>query len=308
LEESLALEVLMRVRSGRPAQRRAVAPLLIAAALGMTAAGAAARDTAVTLDEVLRRMHAAVVEYEDDLAALVLEEEYEQRIEARDGTLEQRQVLRSHYLVFQLPPEEDWFACREVFEVNGEPVPGSRDRLRQLLAIDTPAIDLAYKIYRESARYNLGGVVRTFNLPTFALALFRPANRKSLQFDKLGEETVHDVPAWVVAFQELGKPQFIATPDGKGLRVHGRIWVSPADGRILRTELVVGGERSVHEEGRVTVTFEFDPAVNLWVPEVMEERYERPHGRGKTSVILGRAVYSQPRRVPTRGRLSLEEK
>jgi hypothetical protein len=283
-----------------------VAPLVLVAAL-VTAAAAAAHDEAVTLDEVLRRMHSAVVEYEDDLSALVLEEEYEQRIEAPDGTLVQRQALRSHYLVFQLPPEEDWFACREVFEVNGEPVAGARDRIRDLLTIDAPTIDLAYKIYDESARYNLGGVVRTFNLPTFALALLRPAHRRSLQFTKLGEDTIHDVPVWVIAFQEEGKPQFIATPDGKGLRVHGRIWVSPADGRILRTELVVGGERRVPEEGRVTVTFRFDPAVSLWVPEVMEERYERVRGRGKTSVILGRAVYSQPRRVSTKGRLSVEE-
>ena len=293
----------MRVRS----DRRWDVVLLVLATVLVTPVTAAARDGAVTLEEVLRRMHSTVVEYEDDLAALVLEEEYEQRVETRDGTLEQRQVLRSHYLVFQLPPEEDWFACREVFEVNGEPVPGSRDRLRQLLALDAPAIDLAYKIYDESARYNLGGVVRTFNLPTFALALFRPAYRKSLQFAKLGEDTVHDVPAWAIAFEERGKPQFISTPEGKGLRVQGRVWVSPADGRILKTELVVGGERSMREEARVTVTFRFDPAVNLWVPEVMEERYERVRGRGKTSVILGRAVYSQPRRLPTRGRLSLED-
>jgi hypothetical protein len=293
----------MRVRS----DRRWDVVLLVLATVLVTPVTAAARDGSVTLDEVLRRMHSTVVEYEDDLAALVLEEEYEQRVESHDGTLEQRQVLRSHYLVFQLPPEEAWFACREVFEVNGQRVPGSRDRLRQLLAIDAPAIDLAYKIYDESARYNLGGVVRTFNLPTFALALFRPAHRQSLQFAKAGEDAIHDVPAWVIAFEERGKPQFISTPDGKGLRVRGRIWVSPADGRILRTELVVGGEHDVREEGRVTVTFRFDPEVNLWVPEIMEERYEDVRGRDNPSVILGRAVYSQPRRVPTKGRLSVEE-
>ena len=293
----------MRVRS----DRRWDVVLLALATVLVTPVTTPARDGAVTLEEVLRRMHSTVVEYEDDLAALVLEEEYEQRVESHDGTLEQRQVLRSHYLVFQLPPEEAWFACREVFEVNGQRVPGSRDRLRQLLTIDAPAIDLAYKIYDESARYNLGGVVRTFNLPTFALALFRPAHRQSLQFAKAGEDAIHDVPAWVIAFEERGKPQFISTPDGQGLRVRGRIWVSPADGRILRTELVVGGDRDMREEGRVTVTFRFDPEVNLWVPEVMEERYEGVRGRDNPSVILGRAVYSQPRRVPTKGRLSADE-
>lgn len=298
----------MRVSRERVA-RRVAGLSALAAALVLPAVGPAApaRAQAITLDEVLRRMHTAIVEYEDDLAALVLEEEYEQRVEGRDGTLAERQVLRSHYLVFQLPPEEEWFACREVFEVNGEPVPGARNRLHDLLTIDAPAIDLAYKIYDESARYNLGGVVRTFNLPTFALALFRPAHRHHLQFAKLGEEPVHDVPAWVISYQERDKPRFIATPDGKGLRVHGRVWVSPADGRVLRTELVVGGERAVREEGRVTVTFRFDPEVNLWVPDVMEERYEHLRGRGTSNVIVGRAVYSQPRRLPVKGRLPLEE-
>jgi hypothetical protein len=295
----------MRVRCERVARR--VAGLILLAAALVPAAPGTARAQAVTLDEVLRRMHAAVVEYEDDLAALVLEEEYEQRLENRDGTVVQRQVLRSHYLVFQLPPEEEWFACREVFEVNGEPVPGARDRLRELLAIDAPAIDLAYKIYDESARYNLGGVVRTFNLPTFALALFRPAHRRQLEFAKLGEEAVQGVPAWVISFKERDKPRFIATPDGKGLRVHGRVWVAPADGRLLRTELVVGGDRTVREEARVTVTFRFDPIVQLWVPDVMEERYEHLRGRAKSSVIIGRAVYSQGRRLPVKGKLSLEE-
>ena len=50
-------------RSGWRGQR-GVAPLVLVAAL-VTAAAAAAHDEAVTLDEVLRRMHSAVVEYED---------------------------------------------------------------------------------------------------------------------------------------------------------------------------------------------------------------------------------------------------
>ena len=257
---------------------------------GLLMAAVSARAQTATLESVLRLMHGAVVKYEDDLAGLVLQEDYEQRVTDKGGTVLQRQVLRSHYLVFQLPPEESWFACREVFEVNGEPVSGYSERLKGILTLDAPAVDLAYKIYEESARYNLGGVTRTFNLPTFALALFRPSYRHHLRFTKLGEEPVHDVPAWVIGFVELGTPLFIATPQGKGLRVHGRVWVAPADGRILRTELVVGGERRMREEASVTVTFRFDPSVQLWVPDAMVEEYVQPRRRGRSTIISGRAV------------------
>ena len=67
----------MRVRS----DRRWDVVLLVLATVLVTPVTTPARDGAVTLEEVLRRMHSAVVEYEDDLAALVLEEEYEQRVD-----------------------------------------------------------------------------------------------------------------------------------------------------------------------------------------------------------------------------------
>jgi hypothetical protein len=269
---------------------------------GSLLAAAPARGQSATLEDVLRRMRGAVVEYEHDLAGLVLQEDYEQRVLSEEGSVLQQQVLRSHYLVFQLPPEESWFACREVFEVNGEPVIGYSERLQGILTLDASAVDLAYKIYEESARYNLGDVRRTFNLPTFALAIFRPSYREHLRFTKLGEEPMHGAPAWVIGFDEAGPPMFIATPAGKGLRVRGRVWVAPADGRILRTELVVGGERRMRDRASVKVTFRFAPSVQLWVPDVMVEEYVQRR-RGRSNTISGRAVYSQPRRLETPGRL-----
>jgi hypothetical protein len=285
--------------------RTCVLCVLIGGAVVPAVEHRAAAQTA-TLDDLLRRMHGAVVEHEDELAGIASVEDYEQRVVDRHGAVQQRQVLRSNVLVFQLPPEESWFACRDVFEVNGEPVAGHGERLQHALSLDAPAIELAYKIYEESARYNIGSVVRTFNVPTFALAIFRPANRRHLRFRKIGEETAQDVSTWVIAFEERGEARFVATPAGKGLRVHGRVWVSPADGRIVRTELAVGGDRRVREQALVTVTFRLDPTVGIWVPDVMEERYEGPRGRGGESITLGRAVYSQPRRLEVKGRLRVQ--
>jgi hypothetical protein len=163
-------------------------------------------------------------------------------------------------------------------------------------------VDLAYKLYEESARYNIGNVVRTFNLPTFALAFFRPAYRHHLLFTRVGEEEVGGIHTWVIRFEEQPPAVFLATPTGKGLRVRGRVWVIPQDGRIVRTEVIVGGDRRMHDEARVTTTFRHDASLQLWVPDTMDERYEvsRRHGR---STVIGHAAYSKVIRLDFKGRL-----
>jgi hypothetical protein len=259
------------------------------------------------LDQVLRRMHATVVEHEDDLAGLVSEEVYEQRVLDPGGTTLERRVLRSHYLVFQLPPTESWFACRDVFEVDGSPVPDHRDRLQHVLSLDGTAVDLAYRIYEESARYNIGRVVRTFNLPTFALAFFRPMYRQHLLFAKQGEEDIGGVRTWVIAFRERATPVFVGTPSGKGLAVRGRVWVVAEDGRIVRTEVIVGGERGIREQARVTTSFRLEPLLHIWVPDVMEERYEVPGRDSTSSAVVGHAVYSNARQLALKGRIRLQQ-
>ena len=112
-----------------------------------------------TLSDVMLRAHDYVVGYEKDLSGVMSEERWVQRIVARDGQIVAERTLRSDYLVFQLPPNEDWFNFRDVFEVDGQPVADREQRFRELFTRGpSSVIQQAMKIAAENARYNLGDV------------------------------------------------------------------------------------------------------------------------------------------------------
>jgi hypothetical protein len=57
----------------------------------------------------------------------------------------------------------------------------------------------------------------------------------------------------------------------------GRLWVVPADGRVVRSELVVknfvtGGDSNVE----IHVTWRRDVPLDMWVPADMREHYSGP--------------------------------
>ena len=80
---------------------------------------------------------------------------------------------------------------RDVFEVNGRPV-RDRDLRLQALFLDEVrlAVDQALEISQESARYNIGQVKRTVNLPTIALSFLHPLNQHRFAFEKIGELSI----------------------------------------------------------------------------------------------------------------------
>jgi len=250
------------------------------------------------LDDVMRRAHLYIVEYEDRLSHVLAEERYEQRIVDPGGATLHKRTLVSDYVVFQIPPDESWYAFRDVFEVDGEPVRDRQQRLQELFArrsADTVA--QAMKIAEESARHNIGDVPRTINLPTFPLSFLRPANRSRFRFEKLGEEVADGVLAWVIGYRETKNPTFISTTAGVELKAHGRFSLDPTDGRLFRSELVTGGDRALAERATITVMYRPDPNLGLWVPGEMQELYDNPRRRKAANVIHGRATYSNYRRV-----------
>jgi hypothetical protein len=61
----------------------------------------------------MRRAHEYVVVYEDhELSSVIASEHYYQQRFDGSGQPPIDRVLRSDYLIFQLPPQEDWFALR----------------------------------------------------------------------------------------------------------------------------------------------------------------------------------------------------
>lgn len=249
-----------------------------------------------TAAAVMLRAHAYVVGYEQDLSGIIAEERWDQRIVRPDGTTERERVLRSDYLVYQLPPDEDWFGFRDVVEVDGEPIVDHEDRIRELFARGPATmVEQAMKITAESARYNLGKVYRTINVPTFVLAFLRPANRSRFVFEKLGEETINGTPTWVMSYREIKEPTFIRTQTGKALKSHGRLWIEPATGRLVQSELVTGAVRAAPERATIVVTYGPEPDLGLWVPLEMSEVYDSPR-KSNANRITGFAIYSRFRR------------
>jgi len=79
----------------------------------------------------------------------------------------------------------------------------------------------------------------------------------------------------------------IHTPDAAPAT--GRFWIDPAAGRVLRTELqmMTGPTTAV-----ITVDYEEQPDLKLWLPVRMSERYSA----FRRPVITGSATYQKFRR------------
>jgi hypothetical protein len=247
----------------------------------------------VTFAEVMRRAHEYVTIYEDDkLSSIIARERYDQQVLDSLGKIKQKRTLLSDYLMVQLP-DEDWVALRDVYEVDGTTVVDRGARMKALVA--GPSEQLSSRVAKmaeESAHFNLGDLYyRTLNLPTFALRILRPASRKRMAFEKAGEEQVGDVGAWVVSFRETTGPTFTATPKGADVPAHGRFWVDPNTGTVLRSEMIIGGTRRVSARATITVSYARDPSLGFHVPVEMREPYDNPR-RTKDDVVVALATYS----------------
>jgi hypothetical protein len=243
------------------------------------------------LDDVLARVHAYLAEYAKQLPAIIATERYQQRIGS--GMRRNQRVLVSDYGLIQVQGDSEWLGFREVLAVDGKPVTDSARRLAELLAKPSArALQQARRIAEESARYNIGPIVRTINDPAIVLELLDKRHRERMRFSRNGETApVNGTRAWIVRFQEVGGPTVIRTPDLKDLPVRGRAWVDPAGGRILRTDVVL--ELGFGVTGTLDVTFEYDERLGFAVPSKMTERYTN---RNLVAVSSGEATYSNYRR------------
>ena len=268
---------------------------LVMAAL-VTADGAVTRADTHTITDVMRRAHEYVVLYEDhELSTVVAREQYQQQWLDAQGHTKTTRTLTSDYLLFQLPPSEDWFALRDVHDVDGTPVVDRKARLNDLFGRPRDVQrDLAVEIMQESARFNLAPDLyyRTLNVPTFALRFLRPSSRSRMTFAKVGEEQVDSTHSWIVDYREIKGPTYVSTPDRRDLRAQGRFWIDPDTGAVMRSEMIVGGTRRTSARVTITVTYRHEPALGFRVPIEMLERYDDPRHR-EDDVVVARATYSE---------------
>jgi hypothetical protein len=194
---------------------------------------------------------------------------------------------------------------RDVFEVDGRPVRARDERLLHLA--DDPAGVSMRQIVTESARYNIGDIERTINVPVLPLMFVLPENQWRFKFNvQKGTQplsTSKDIPSssprftvstevWVIEYREVERPTIIRFVDGRrSIPVHGRFWIEPASGRVLMSELIAE-DRTVH--ATIDVSYQSEPVLDLLVPIEMRETYSRA---GQPTRITGIASYGGFRRL-----------
>jgi len=242
------------------------------------------------LEDVLGRMRTYLAAFAKQLPAMIATERYQQRFGS--GMRRSQRVLISDYGFIQVQGDSEWLGFREVLSVDGKQVTDSARRLTELLAKPTThALQQARLIAEESARYNIGPIVRTINDPAMVLELLDGRHKNRMQFSRSGDATIDDVRVWVMRYQEVGRPTIIRTGDRKDLPARGRVWIDPVDGRVLRAEASIDPGFGV--TGTLDVTFEFDEKMGFAVPAKMTERYTN---RNLVVVSGGEASYSNYRR------------
>ena len=259
-----------------------------------------------TLDDVLARAGGYTVEYGESLASVLAEETYVQRLVwRRDQSVKQERKLRSEIAFVRLVGSTEWLTFRNVLAVDDEAIPDASGRLERLLRGSAASLLVqARLIAGESARFNIGPITRDINVPTTALHFLHPKHRPNCRFNKEREEVLDGERVWVIRFRERERGSLIRGTDGLNLPALGRLWIVPADGRVVRSELVI--EDFVRGRGdskaEIGVTWRRDGSLDLWVPAEMRERYEGPWYEPRDSRprerydIDGVATYSNYRR------------
>jgi hypothetical protein len=279
--------------------------------LSLPATDALAQE--VPLASVLARAATYVANYRKQLSGIVAEEQYTQdeRLaptaalspQGRTGTTHRE--LKSDFLLVPAPGADGLVEFRDVFEVDGKPVRDRENRLARLFLQRSPTADDQIRtIVVESARYNIGGVYRDMNTPTLPLLFlgeryqprfrFKRSNDTAPQLARGSMKSPGFTPLpglWVVEYEETAKNTLIQRGQiGGDMPARGRFWIEPDTGRVVISEVIVSDPLM---RATIDVAYQHDPAVDMFLPIEMRERYENKRAN---TVTTGTATYSRIRR------------
>jgi len=187
-------------------------------------------------------------------------------------------ITRAGVLFVTLPGPVPWAAFRDVWEVDGNKVRDRQDRLVRLFR-DSPATarERARAILEESARFNLGPVHRTLNIPTLALLFLHQENQHRFAFELKGERSFHGTKVAEVGFSERVRPTLVAGDTSAGAPVKGRIWIDPERGAVVKTDAeydIDPLDPNHTARARIVTEYRRDPKLSILVPDRMQEIYE----------------------------------
>ena len=253
--------------------------------------------------DLLLRIHAYVERFQRELPSIVAEEHYVQVVSStkspsaeavENGRLEavasDKRVLRSDVMMVTAPGTSGWVLFRDVFEVDGQRIRDREDRLLALLqSPDADATAQARRLAAESARYNLGRVQRTTNLPDSALLYLKAASASRMNFDAPRAATpVDGAETLVIRFRETARPTIVTSLRGTNVPASGQVWAHAATGAIVKVEFKLS---DMSTDGVFVVEFAFDEVSGLRLPQKMAERYTSPN-----EDVRATAQYSNVRR------------
>ena len=250
-----------------------------------------------------------VMNYEQQFALLVSEEHYMQELQRppnpgdnlsqrnpgggmRAGGQQNLQTFKSDFLLVQLGMDgEGWMPFRDTFEVKGKKVRDRNDRLLKLfLENDKRSFEKAAEFNENSNKNHLGNVARTINIPTLGMMLLHPRVNERFEFTDGGEETIAGRVLRRATYREAARPTLIKTTRGRDLALTGTIWIEPFSGAVVKTEMNAADPAL---RCQVTVSFRRDEALEMWVPEKMEEYYK---ANLAVDDILATATYTNVRK------------
>jgi hypothetical protein len=211
----------------------------------------------------------------------------------RGGGQMNLQNIKSDYLLVQLGGDgEGFMPFRDTYEVKGRKLRERDDRLLKLFtANDKSRFEKAAAFSSESAKHNLGNVARTINIPLLAMMFLHPRVNERFEFTDGGEETIGGRILRKAIYREVARPTLIKTTRGRDLALTGFLWIDPLSGAVIKTELNAADPAV---RCQVTVTFRRDEALDLWVPDKMEEYYKAALA---VDDILATATYTNVRRI-----------
>jgi hypothetical protein len=246
-----------------------------------------------SLADILRQATTYVQQFEHDFAMVISEETYDQD----DRRAKRSRELHSEMLFLQAADERTWLAVRNVLSVTDDDktrrIADADRRLERLL--NDPTLRQVRRIADEGARFNLGRIRRNVNDPTLVLRFLDPTYQPRFAFKLAGQETVNGVDAWRLTFVERQRPTVIVSDED--VFSTGAVWVSKADGAVLRTSLLMSPP---HLKASITVEYGRDAKLAMWVPSRMEEIYTQSHPDESIACI---ARYANFRRFETSSRV-----
>jgi len=260
---------------------------------------------------VLDRASRWVEQFEGSFVAVVADEQYDQFAFERTSAEASHRQINSELLFMRPEAGENWMAVRNVLSYadDGEPpiaVPNSRDRLTRALGDGRAGRTAVRRLADESARFNIGGLARNFNTPTFALQFLDKAHRDRFRFRLEARDQISGQDVWPLAYKEREHPTIVQA-NFSDTELIGRIWTRDSDGAVLRTRLELTAKPRAGLRGLetvITVEYSRDEKLDRVVPASMREDYVERDGSRRVSAT---AVYSNYRVFETSARIVTPE-